>query len=116
MKKAIIPTRVNPIRTVQCYVGESIEEKVRRIVNNNEPIEDTAPLIYTERKDGVRPEFNIRTDKWDIALEAMMKVNDAKEKQRARNIAKGNNFENVELPEGMKNPEGTNTKENPQAN
>ena len=25
--------------------GESIEEKVRRVVDNNEPIEDTAPNV-----------------------------------------------------------------------
>lgn len=33
--------------------GETIEEKVNRIVNNKEPIKDGAPLVYTERKDGV---------------------------------------------------------------
>ena len=38
-----------------------IEEKVRRIVNNNEPITDGAPIIFTEKKDGVLPEYNIRT-------------------------------------------------------
>lgn len=116
MKKNIVPNNVKPIILVKCYEGETIENKVRRIVGNNEPIEDTAPLIYTERKDGVRPEFNIRTDKWDVALEAMMSVNDAKERQRARNVAKGNNIQNVEMPEGMKNPENGNPTENPQVN
>ena len=56
------------------YEAESIEEKVRRIVNENEPIEDGAPIIFQERIDGVKPEFNIRTDKWDVAQEAMDKV------------------------------------------
>ena len=51
--------------------GESIEAKVCRIVNNGEPISDGAPLIYTERKDGVKEEYNIRTDRFDIALNAM---------------------------------------------
>lgn len=54
--------------------GEPIEEKVRRILDENEPIKDGAPIIYTEAKDGVRAEFNIRTDKWQIAMEAMDKV------------------------------------------
>lgn len=53
------------------YTGETIEGKVRRIMNNKEPINDAAPIIYTERKDGVRPELNIRTDRFDIALDAM---------------------------------------------
>lgn len=51
--------------------GESIEEKMRKVTQTNEPIENVAPLIYTERKDGVLPECDIRTDRWDIAQEAM---------------------------------------------
>lgn len=58
----------------ETFEAESIEEKVRRIVEEDEPIEDGAPIIYTELKDGVRPEFNIRTDKWQIAIDAMDKV------------------------------------------
>ncbi|UPW41274.1 hypothetical protein [Sigmofec virus UA08Rod_4510] len=56
-----------------CEEGENIITKIRRIVDENEPIEDGAPLIYTEKKDGVRPEFDIRTDKWSIAMNAMDK-------------------------------------------
>lgn len=51
--------------------GETIEQKMERVVNNNEPIEDGAPTIYTERKDGVMPEYDIRTDKWEVAQNAM---------------------------------------------
>ena len=54
--------------------GEPIEDKIRRILDENEPITDGAPIIYTERKDGVRPEFDIRADKWEIAIQAMDKV------------------------------------------
>ena len=57
--------------------GESIESKVRRITENNEPITDGAPIIYTNREDGVLPAYNIRTDRWDIAQEAMNAVNQA---------------------------------------
>lgn len=55
----------------ETYLGEPIEKKVRRIVESEEPITDGAPLVYTERSEGVRPEFNIRTDKWDVAESAM---------------------------------------------
>ena len=51
--------------------GETIEHKMARILNNNEPISDGAPEIYTERKDGVGAEYNIRTDRWELAAEAM---------------------------------------------
>lgn len=66
-----------PETTIQCnegYEGESIEEKIDRILNNNEPISDGAPLVYTERKDGVRPEYDVRTDRFELAVEAMDKV------------------------------------------
>lgn len=51
-------------------VGERIEEKVQRIMHNNEPITDGAPQNFTDPKDGVPPEFDIRTSRWDLATEA----------------------------------------------
>ena len=56
------------------YEGETIETKVKRITVNKEPIKDSAPIIFTERKQGVEPAYNIRTDKWDLALDAMSVV------------------------------------------
>ena len=55
--------------------GERLECKIERMTENNEPIGETAPLIYTPRKDGVIATYDVRTDKWDIALDAMSKVN-----------------------------------------
>ena len=55
--------------------GERLECKIERMTENNEPIGETAPLIYTPRKDGVIAAYDVRTDKWDIALDAMNKVN-----------------------------------------
>ena len=45
----------------ESYEGETMEAKVQRVVINKEPIEDGAPIIYTEKKDGVLPQYNIRT-------------------------------------------------------
>lgn len=50
--------------------GETIEDKVDGIVNNGESLEEGADLIYTERKEGVLPEHNIRTDRFELAVEA----------------------------------------------
>ena len=75
MKTAKLIKCVGRMESVTTYEGETIETKVNRIVNNGEPITDGAPIIYTERKDGVLPEYDIRTDRWDIAIEAMDKVN-----------------------------------------
>lgn len=54
--------------------GETLEHKVSRIINNKEPIKDGAQKIYTERKDGVLPAYNIRTDRMEMAAEAMTKA------------------------------------------
>jgi hypothetical protein len=56
-------------------VGENIITKIQRIMDEGEPIEDTAPLIYTPKKNGVEPQYDIRTDKWSIAMQAMDRVN-----------------------------------------
>ena len=49
-KKIIIPGYTGRMKSVECFEGEQLEEKVRRIVNNNEPITDGAPIIFTEKK------------------------------------------------------------------
>ena len=72
------------------YKGECIEEKVRRLSENKEPIEDSSPLMYTNRKDGVNADYNIRTDRWDVAIEAMDKVAKAKIAQRDERERKEN--------------------------
>ena len=54
--------------------GESIETKIERMMNNKERIENTAPLIYTERSEGIGAAFNIRTDRFEIAVEAKDKI------------------------------------------
>ena len=82
-----------PIETNYEYQsGETIEAKVKRITENNEPITDGAPIIYTNRDDGVLPAYNIRTDRWDIAQQAMDAVNQA-------NLAKSKNYGRVEQQE-----------------
>jgi hypothetical protein len=62
------------LQSVEIYEGETIEEKVARIVQTKEPITDTAPIIYTEKKDGVLPAYNIRTDRFDLAIDAYDKI------------------------------------------
>lgn len=62
------------LRINHSFEGETIENKIVRIINNKEPIKDATPQIYTERKDGVRPEFDIRTDKFEQAIEDSMHI------------------------------------------
>ena len=62
------------IGSCEIFEGETIEQKMERVLNNGEPITDGAPDIFTERKDGVIAAYNIRTDRFEIACEAMDKV------------------------------------------
>lgn len=81
------------INVNEAYLGETIEQKIHRIVNNKEPIKDGAPLIYQERKDGVSPDCDMRTDRFDVAIDAMDKVtktHKAKRDQRLGEKAKEN--------------------------
>ena len=84
MKRVVVPS-INNFGPIQTKEGEYIEEKVRRITENGEPIEDGAPIIYTERKTGVNPEYNIRTDRFMIAMEAMGKISNYKTSEYLRN-------------------------------
>lgn len=69
--------------------GETIEKKVQRIMHNNEGISDGAPIIYTERNEGVVPEFDIRSDRFEMAIDAMDKVHsDHISKRMERHVPK----------------------------
>lgn len=69
--------KMTGFRVNKSIEGETIENKVRRITSNGEAITDGAPIIYTERKDGVIAEYDIRTDRFDLAIDAMDSLNRA---------------------------------------
>lgn len=59
------------------YQAEPREVKLRKIVNGEScNMEDGVfPIIYTEKKDGVLPEHDIRTDRFEVAIDAIDKIN-----------------------------------------
>ena len=73
----------------ESYEAETLEQKIEKIMSSKEPIDETAPIIYTERKKGVQPEYNIRTDRFEIALEAMDKVSSSHKAQREDHLEDG---------------------------
>lgn len=87
-----LPKKTN-YRINKSIEGETIESKVRRITSNGEPITDGAPILYTERKDGVLAEYDIRTDRFDLAIDAMDSLNRA-------HIAKRNERHNPKKEDG----------------
>ena len=48
--------------------GQSLEEFLRKAMAGKEPIQATAKITYNDRKDGVLPQHDIRTDRWDLAM------------------------------------------------
>lgn len=55
--------------------GETIEKRLARIVQSEEPMtEATVPLLYQERKEGVNPMYDIRTDRMEMAQMARDKI------------------------------------------
>ena len=77
MKTRIIES-VTDLQSVEQFDGEPIEAKIRRITENNEPITDGAPIVYTEKSQGVVAGYDVRTDRFEIAIEAMDRVNASK--------------------------------------
>ncbi len=86
---------------VEKLEGETIEQKISRVMDNGEPISDGAPEIFTEKKQGVMAAYNIRTDRWEIAAEAMDKVTRSRQATREE---KGVEKPKMEVIEG----DGTN--------
>ena len=54
--------------------GKSIEQVIRAALQDKEPITGNATLLYTDKKDGVHPEMDIRTDRFQMAMMAADRV------------------------------------------
>lgn len=85
------------IKLNQTYAAEGLEVKLRKILETKEPIDEVAPTIYTDKKDGVMPGFDIRTDRFDVAMDAIGKMRS----EEASRIAKGQSTPAAEAPEAM---------------
>lgn len=72
-----------------------MEENVRSIVEGKTGIAQQFEPIYTDKRDGVMPQYDIRTDRFEIAREAKDKINkyEASQIARGENISKEDNEE-----------------------
>lgn len=65
-------TKKRLLRINNSEVGDDLMTKLRMRTESNKDMNAPGrPLLYTERKHGVIPEGNPRTDRWDIAQDAM---------------------------------------------
>lgn len=78
MRRIPVFKKMKGIIKIDTYKGELIEDKVKRLTENKEPIKDSAPLVYTKKEDGVLPQYNIRTDKWELVQSKMEAANKQK--------------------------------------
>lgn len=69
------------------YQAEPREVKLRKIISGESSnMEDGVfPTIYTEKKDGVLPEYDIRTDRFEVAIDAIDKINQSVANYVAKN-------------------------------
>lgn len=106
--KQINKIRVNNFNGMVEYKdeGETLTKKIQRIMDENEPLKDGAPLIYTPKQAGVRADCDIRTDKWDIAMKAMSRVNEYKLSEYLKDGT-------TETPNQKDGSEGITTETNP---
>lgn len=66
--------------------GETLETKIFRAVTNKQPLEGQAKLLYTERKAGILASTNIRTDRFEVAVEAADKIAKSYKARREDNM------------------------------
>lgn len=86
MKKSVRMHR-SKLQSVECSEGITIETMVEKILNNQNNDETEKKQMYTERRDGVLAGTDIRSDRWDIAIDAMDK---SSKSQTAKRQAKMN--------------------------
>lgn len=75
-RRPIVQHPKSKIQIDNLYEAEPLEMKLRRKMNGGKVDEEegdgkTWAIAYTEKKDGVKPEYDIRTDRFEIAREAM---------------------------------------------
>lgn len=95
MYKMNLPKR-SAITSTSTVEGYTIEEKIERAKNNGEELEIEREEIYTDRKEGVMPAYNIRADKWVIATTAMEAVAKSYENRKLATLKKVEDDDEVE--------------------
>ncbi len=81
--------------------GEPLEVKIGRKLSNKEGFDSDVELIYTEKKDGVGAGHNIKTDRFEVALEGLSQIDKQKAVKRdAKARLKKSKEEEIEAKKG----------------
>lgn len=86
MRKPKWSPRTGNIQLENTYEAEGLEVKLRKMLENKEPIPEDWVTIYTEKSKGVEPQFNPRTDRWDIAMQTVGKIRYAENAEQTKRL------------------------------
>lgn len=78
------------------HEGRTIEKQIAIAMLTNEPVDQSSPITFTKRSDGVLPDYDIRADKWELAQRAMTAVADKIRLNRTQKIQE--KFKTVDTP------------------
>ena len=79
----------------------SIEEEMLKAKEGKEPLKATAKVTYNDRRDGVLPQHDIRTDRFDVALQQTTKVHKSEAaKRQAQDFPMPKDENGNPLPQG----------------
>lgn len=98
MKKYNYQEYCNKLNINKSYEAEPLEIILARVTETKEPISSASPIVYTDRNEGVKAEYNIRTDRFEVAREAMGAISRSKIAKRqsseSTSVSSGNTTEN----------------------
>lgn len=82
MKRAILTN--SQIKRNNTFEGDNILVTMKRALQGDGDTGEELPTYFTERKAGVLPGFNIRTDRWEVARKATETLQKSETAQRER--------------------------------
>lgn len=85
MKKITVKSN-RKIKINDSYEADSMETKLRKVMTGEQIEMQGKGLVYTDRKDGVLPETNIRTDRFQEAQNALDYVTGEKIARREASV------------------------------
>ena len=82
-----ITIKSNSLKGRERNEGMCLEREMQLAQNNGTmPEKNMSSVFYTQRKDGVLKATNIRTDKWELAQDAMSHANEQFRKKVEENL------------------------------
>lgn len=76
--------------------ANTLEEDIRLKMEEGEPMDNSKPVLYQKRSDGVNAAYNVRTDRWEIAQNMKSNQKASQAAKRAERYTKTDEGENDE--------------------